>query len=104
MEARSRDPQAVDLDCSITVVDAATGRYPLTKIADLPHLNDVFTQFGPVRLAAFDLWSRKRIHRVTVVAALFSIMMSVIAIPVGSTRPWIAFASWMLGRAKAIKG
>ena len=26
-------------------MDAATGRYPLAKIADLPHLNDVFTQF-----------------------------------------------------------
>jgi len=27
-----------------------------------------------------------------------------IAIPVGGTRPWIAFANWMLGIAKAIKG
>jgi hypothetical protein len=89
---------------SITIVDAATGRYPLTKITDLPHLNNVFTQFYTVLLAAFDLWSLKRIHRVTVVAGLFSIVMLLIAIPVGSTRPWIAFANWMLGIAKAIKG
>jgi hypothetical protein len=92
------------LIASITIVDAATGRYPLTKITDLPHLNNVFTQFYTVLLAAFDLWSLKRIHRVTVVAGLFSIVMLLIAIPVGSTRPWIAFANWMLGIAKAIKG
>lgn len=92
------------LIASITIVDAATGRYPLTKITHLPYLNDVFTQFYTVLLAAFDLWSLKRIHRATLSAGLFSIVMLLIAIPVGSTRPWMAFANWMLELAKAIKG
>jgi hypothetical protein len=92
------------LIASITIVDAATGRSPLTKITELPYLNNVFTQFYTALLAAFDLWYLKRIHRVTLVAGLFSIVMLLIAIPVGGTRPWIAFANWMLGIAKAIKG
>lgn len=92
------------LIASITIVDAATGRYPLTKITHLPCLNDVFTQFYTVLVAAFDLWYLKRIHRATLTAGLFSIVMLLIAIPVGSTRPWMAFANWMLGLAKAIKG
>lgn len=92
------------LIASITIVDAATGRDPLTKITSLPYLNNIFTQLYTVLLAGFDLWSLKRIHRVTLVAGLFSILMLLIAIPVGSTGPWIAFANWMLGIAKAIKG
>lgn len=92
------------LIASITIVDAATGRSPLTKITQLPYLNNVFTQFYTVLLATFDLWYLKRIHRATLVAGLFSIVMLLIAIPVGGTRPWLAFANWMLGIAKAIKG
>ena len=92
------------LIASITIVDAATGRSPLTKITQLPYLNNVFTQFYTVLLAAFDLWYLKRIHRATLVAGLFSVVMLLIAIPVGGTRPWLAFANWMLGIAKAIKG
>jgi hypothetical protein len=92
------------LIASITIVDAATGRSPLTRITELPHLNNVFTQFYTVLLAAFDMWYLKRIHRVTLVAGLFSVVMLLIAIPVGETRPWMAFANWMLGMAKTIKG
>lgn len=89
---------------SITIVDAATGRSPLTKITHLPYLNNVFTQLYTVLLAAFDLWYLKRIHRATLVAGLFSIVMLLIAIPVGGTRPWLAFANWVLGIATAMKG
>lgn len=74
------------LIASITIVDAATGRAPLTNITHLPYLNDVFTQFYTALLAAFDLWYLKRVHRVTLAAGLFSILMLLIAIPVGSTR------------------
>ncbi len=91
------------LIASITLVDAATGRYPLTKITELPYLNNVFTQFYTVLIAAFDFWYLKRIHRVTFIAGTFSIVMLLVAIPLGGTGPWMAFASWMLGQAKAIK-
>ncbi|MGB0045292.1 MAG: hypothetical protein WBP91_19105 [Terriglobales bacterium] len=50
---------------SITIVDAATVRDPLTKITQLPYLNNVFTQLYTVLLAGFDLWYLKRIHRAT---------------------------------------
>jgi hypothetical protein len=92
------------LIASITIVDAATGRDPLTKITHLPYLNNVFTQLYTVLLAGFDLRYLKRIHRATLMAGLFSIVMLLAAIPVGSTGPWMAFANWMLGIAKAIKG
>ena len=92
------------LIASITIVDAATGRDPLTRITNVPYLNNVFTQLYTVLLAGFDLCSLKRIHRATLVAGLFSIGMLLAAIPVGSTAPWIAFANWMLKIAKTIKG
>jgi hypothetical protein len=60
------------LIASITIVDAATGRDPLTKITQLPYLNNVFTQSYTVLLAGFDLWYLKRIHRATLMAGLFS--------------------------------
>ncbi len=88
---------------SITIVDAATVRDPLTKITQLPYLNNVFTQLYTVLLAGFDLWYLKRIHRATLIAGVFSIVMLLVAIPLGSTGPWMTFASWMLGIAKAIK-
>jgi hypothetical protein len=40
--------------------------------------------------------------RLTLVAGLFSIMMLVIAIPVGNPRPWIAFANWQ-SKVKILK-
>jgi hypothetical protein len=91
------------LIASITIVDAATGRDPMTIITHLPYLNNVFTQFYTVLLAGFDLWYLKRILRATLTAGLFSIVMLLVAIPVGGTRPWMAFANWMLEIAKAIK-
>jgi hypothetical protein len=92
------------LIASITIVDAATGRDPLTRITTLPYLNNVFTQLYTVLLAGFDLWYLKRIHRATLVAGLFSIVMLLVAIPIGSTAPWIAFADWMLKIARTLKG
>ena len=92
------------LIASITIVDAATGRDPLTRITTLPYLNNVFTQLYTVLLAGFDLWYLKRIHRATLVAGLFSIVMLLVAIPIGSTAPWIAFADRMLKIARTIKG
>lgn len=91
------------LIASITIVDAATGRTPLTAITQLPYLNNVFTQIFTLMVAGFDLWSLGRIHRVTFVAGLFSIGILLAAIPIGSTHAWIAFADWALHTAKAIQ-
>jgi hypothetical protein len=92
------------LIASITIVDAATGRDPLTRITTLPYLNNVFTQLYTVLLAGFDLWYLRRIHRATLLGGLFSIVLLLLAIPIGSTRPWIAFADWMLRLAKSVTG
>ena len=91
------------LIASITIIDAATGRPPLTAITHLPFLNNVFTQAYVVLLAAFDWWSLRRIHRVTLTAGSFSIVMLLAAIPVGSTHAWIAFANWAMNNAKAVQ-
>ncbi|HKV24230.1 MAG TPA: hypothetical protein VJN93_06525 [Candidatus Acidoferrum sp.] len=91
------------LIASITLVDAATGRDPLTKITHLPYLNNIFTQLYTVLIAGFDFWCLKRIHRATLLAGTFSIVMLLLAIPIGRTGPWMAFANWMMGLAKAVK-
>jgi hypothetical protein len=91
------------LIASITIIDAATGRAPLTAITDLPYLNNVFTQVYVVMIAVFDLWSLRRIHRVTLVAGSFSVVMLLAAIPIGSTHAWISFANWALNVANTIQ-
>jgi hypothetical protein len=55
-------------------------------------------------LTGFDLWYLKRIHRATLAAGLLSIVMLPVAIPIGSTARWIAFADWMLKIARTLKG
>lgn len=54
-------------------------------------------------LAAFDLWSLGKLSRVTLVAGLFAIAAHLLAIPIGQTHAWIAFADWALHLANAIQ-
>jgi hypothetical protein len=41
------------------------------------------------------LWSMHRVHRVTVWASLFVFIAQELRIPIGTTRPWLAFAGWV---------
>jgi len=53
-----------------------------------------------VILAAYDMWSMRRVHRATMWGGIFVIFMHEISLPLGRTIVWQEFAAWAqrLGR------
>jgi hypothetical protein len=51
-------------------------------------------------LVGYDLWSTRKVHRATLWAGTFLIIMQQIKIPIGKTVAWHAFASWVLSHAR----
>ena len=84
------------LVATITLMNAAFVRWPLSIV----HLNLAMAcLFGYVLLvflAAYDLWSMRRIHGATLWAGLFLIAVQQLRIPVGRTVAWHGFAEWAL--------
>jgi hypothetical protein len=52
-------------------------------------------------LLAYDLWATRRVHRATVWAAAFLIVFQQLALYVGTTWVWHAFAGWVQTRARS---
>lgn len=76
---------------------AATARWPFLRsllVADL------FVCSVPVLLAAYDLWSTRKIHRVTLWAGGLLIVIHQVRIPIGKTAVWHSFADWVLRAAR----
>ncbi len=48
-------------------------------------------------LAAYDLWSTRKIHRATLWGSLFLIVMGQLTRVIGPSAPWHAFAHWVQG-------
>jgi hypothetical protein len=46
-------------------------------------------------IAAYDLWSTHKIHRATLWAGALVIVVQELALPVGMSAPWQAFAAWV---------
>jgi hypothetical protein len=44
---------------------------------------------------SYDLWSPRRIHRVTLWAGTFVVVLQQLCHPIGQTAAWHAFASWV---------
>jgi hypothetical protein len=51
-------------------------------------------------LVAYDLWSTRKVYRVTLWAGGFLIFVQQVRIPIGKTAAWHAFASWVLSHAR----
>ncbi len=51
-------------------------------------------------LAAYDLWSTRKVYRVTLWAGAFLIFVQQVRIPIGKTAAWHAFASWAQSHAR----
>src|SRR5262249_48109168 len=72
---------------------AATARWPFINNLIVA---DVLTYSFPVFLAAYDLWSTRKIHRVTLWAGIVLIVVHQIRVPLGNTSTWHSFADWVL--------
>jgi len=47
-------------------------------------------------VAAFDLWTRRKVQRVTINAGSFVVVSQLLMFPIGKTALWHRFADWIL--------
>jgi hypothetical protein len=93
------------LIATIALMDAAITRWPIGFIRHNPFWVTVLFTYGfLVLLLAFDLWTTRKVHRVTIWASLFLIAVQQVRVPIGGTSGWHAFASWAQNLARVIHG
>jgi hypothetical protein len=76
---------------------AAIARWPIVRN---PFLAAYYSNIFLLILVAYDLWSSRKVYRVTIWASAFLIFVQQVRIPIGKTAAWHAFATWAqtLGR------
>ena len=79
-----------------TLLLAATARWSFLHSLVVA---DLLTYSFPV-LLAYDLWSTRKIHRVTLWASAVLIVLHQVRVPIGNTVVWHSFADWVLGLAR----
>jgi hypothetical protein len=74
---------------------AAIARWPLTLV----HRNSItagrVSYVFLLMLVLYDLWSRRKLHRATTWAGAFLVAVQQLAIPIGRSARWHAFAGWV---------
>ena len=85
---------------TVSLMGAALGRMEFLPVwgfhrAAAIRLFWAYTYVFLVALAAYDLWSTRRLNRATVWGSLFLISVQQAALLVCSTAPWLAFVHWM---------
>jgi hypothetical protein len=83
-----------------TLMVAAIARWPLAfstrNILVCSMLSDIFLLF----LLTYDLWSLRKIHRVTLWAGAVLIVVQQIRLPLAKTALWHSFADWVILHAR----
>jgi hypothetical protein len=51
-------------------------------------------------LVSYDLWSTRKIHRVTLWAGAFVVVLQQLCHPMGQTAAWHVFAGWVQTHAR----
>jgi hypothetical protein len=94
--ARSNPPahKRLILVATVALLIAAIARWPLALVHRNPIRAALLSYLFLLILAAYDFWSARRVHRATLWAGAFLIIVQQIRIPIGKTAAWHAFASW----------
>ena len=93
------------LIATIALTDAAIARWPFAFLRNGPPLSILISQLAILfafllPIVGYDLWSARKIHRATLWASTFLILLEVIKFPIGFTNTWRAFATWALSVAR----
>ena len=84
---------------------AAVVRWPLAFIQNNPiWVAELCTYGFLLLLAGYDLWSTGKVHRATIWASAFLILVQRVRGPLGATAAWHSFATWALNLAKTVHG
>jgi hypothetical protein len=100
--ARSNPPthKRLILVATVALLIAAIARWPLALVHRNPIRAALLSYLFLLILAAYDFWSTRRVHRATLWAGAFLIIVQQIRIPIGKTAAWHAFASWAQSLAR----
>jgi len=85
---------------TIALMIAALARWPIAFLYMRAPVATFVSYAFLLMLVAYDLWSTRKVHRVTIWASVFLIFVQQIRMPIGKTAAWHAFAGWAqhLGR------
>ena len=83
------------LIATLALMDAPTGRPPFSAITGHPYLDGAFVWVFLLLLVSYDLWSTRKVHRATIWAGLFVIVVEQLRFPIGSSGAWHALAAWV---------
>ena len=84
---------------------AAVARWPVGFIQHRPiWVAELCTYGFLLLLAGYDLWSAGKVHRATIWASAFLILVQRVRVPLGETSAWHALATWALSLARTIHG
>jgi FtsH-binding integral membrane protein len=92
-----RDPAAhkrLIMIATFGIMDAPTGRPPFAAVTGAPHMDALFCVIFLLLLAAYDLWSLRKLHPATIWGGIFMIVVEQVRIPIGMTGAWHHFAAW----------
>jgi FtsH-binding integral membrane protein len=79
---------------TVGIAIAAISRWPFAFVQRKPLVAALVSYGFLLVLAAYDLWSTRKIHRATLWASAFLIFVQQIRFPIGQTAAWHAFATW----------
>lgn len=82
------------LVATVALMIAAIARWPIAFTYRNPLRAALLSYVFLLMLVAYDLWSTRTVHRVTIWACAFLIFVQQIRMPIGKTAAWHAFASW----------
>jgi len=84
----------------VGVLIAAIARFPLRWLFHNAAHAAIASYAFLLLLAAYDVWSRRKLHRATLWAGTFLILVQQIRLPIGKTAAWHAFAAWVQSVAR----
>jgi FtsH-binding integral membrane protein len=88
------------LVATIGLTIAAIARWPFVFVFRNAATAALLSYIFLLILAAYDLWSTRKVQRATLWAGAFLIFVQQIRIPIGKTAAWHAFATWAQTHAR----
>ncbi len=86
------------LIATIAISEAAIARWPVAILHEKPQLRLAVILAFLLMVVAYDLVSLKRVHKTTLWASAFVMVVMLVRIPLAMTPPWQSFATLMGGK------
>src|SRR6202048_614975 len=79
---------------TVSLMIAVIARWPIPGVNRNPLAAALVSYVFLIMLVAYDLWSTHKVHRATIWASVFLIVVQQIRFPIGQSAAWHAFATW----------